>query len=473
MSCIRFFGPALRLVLFGALSLAAVAGSSAGQASAPFLVRAVPVASGRVLQVKLSVTNVSGTRQMFSTMSCSWQQHWTTDNARIHPVGGSCKSNFPMHIPLGPGQVYREQLCPVALDRVPAGRLTLRFGYSTTFLAVPDDVRRKYHFPAPQIFWSNAIRVQVKPSGTVSLIAPLPLAERPDPRWLQKARRPGLTPLRRSVYERLARVRLLQGGFFAHVPRVPDFDGLGLDALPVLTEALADTTPTLAVYTGRSRQGLYPVRVNEVVGGAIVGLAGRNFVIGPSPHERTLDDGGVSDPALVPAFRRMVLDWYAWEGRKPFVDRMIGHLRDGWFRNRLDAVEFLGRGKVRKSVPGIVQYVDRTLAAADRQGDSLLDDEMAEGALALGQIGDRAGLPAVRRVCRHLSADMKRQGVTTSGTLDALFRAYGGRALLGDKAGGLAELQTLYAQCSARMDSSERREYQTRLKAALTGPPRA
>jgi hypothetical protein len=101
-----------------------------------------------------------------------------------------------------------------------------------------------------------------------------------------------------------------------------------------------------------------------------------------------------------------------------------------------------------------------------KQSSTLLNTELAESALALGQIGDKNSLPAVRRACQYLADSFRRHGVMASGCLAHLFHANQGRALLGEKTEALAELENLRKQCSERMEPSQRKEYEERMQAA-------
>ncbi len=134
-------------------------------------------------------------------------------------------------------------------------------------------------------------------------------------------------------------------GFFgcAYIERVPDdprdaLCALGLDAVPALVEALADNreTKTVTVTEIALRVEEKTWKVNELVARILVDVCGRDFATGSEENLRSLAyfDG---DPAFVPAFQRLVLDWYRSNKDATEVERRIALLEDSFIRNRLDA----------------------------------------------------------------------------------------------------------------------------------------
>lgn len=227
----------------------------------------------------------------------------------------------------------------------------------------------------------------------------------------------------------------------------------------MLAEALDDNTPTrdLRIYNKRGRSAAV-VRVNEVVARLIVLIAEHHFVLGEDAQTPQIGDVARS-PELVPQFRKVVLDWYARNRHRTRAQRKIADVSDICFRNRLDAVEWLGKNQVAAGKTAIVRYINRMLDS--KEESTLKWTELAESSLALGQIGDRSALPAVRRACKHLSY----WGTGSSSPSD-LFMAYQGLALLGRKQEALAELNALFAKYSQGMEPSTRREYEEHLQAA-------
>ncbi len=114
-------------------------------------------------------------------------------------------------------------------------------------------------------------------------------------------------------------------------------------------------------------------------------------------------------------------------------------------------------------MPFLVKHVETVLGQRE---SSLTETELAQISLALGQIGDAKGYPAVRKACGHLSEWLPRS--PGSSAVQDLFRAYQGMALLGHKKEALAELKRIYKQYGPKMEPGRRKEYEARLTAAAT-----
>ena len=303
-------------------------------------------------------------------------------------------------------------------------------------------------------------------------------AQTSEARWRQKAEQLGVSPLGKKAYQQVALLAV------AVPPYRSEYGGLnvgelragsekpadalaemGLPVLPILAEALNDTSPTKIVTFGKSlrRNDTGKTwRVNELVSLVLVGITQHNFVVYDGKNPLTLRSDVAQRPELVPTFQKAVLVWYEQNKNRTLTERKIADVSDGWFRNRLDAVEWLGARKERRAISALVRYANTVLAAKEK--NSLQDAELSETTLALGQIGDKASLPTVKKACDYLAYGLKRWGVMTSGTLDDIFQAYQGRALLGDAQNARRDLKTLYTQCAAGMDSSSRAEFQQRLQ---------
>jgi hypothetical protein len=317
----------------------------------------------------------------------------------------------------------------------------------------------------------------------VGFLALLPLsgfsggADEPNAARVQGAQQAELPSVRKRASQQLAKFRVARctmwmnpGGFDiltikagSETPAKTLYN-MGLDVLPALVDALDDNTPTAVVEPSRTMGEARTWRVNELVARLIVRIAQHRFVIGEFPNESLLSWHIGKHPNLVPQFKRLVLAWYEENRDRTLEERKIADVSDPWFRNRLDAVEWLGEHKVFKARLAIVQYIDSIFASKER--NSLRDAEMAESALALGQIGDKRSLPEVQRVCEYLARRLKEHGVTGSMDVSTLFQAYQGRALLGEKFESLQELHALYDQCAKRMEALDRNEYQERMKKA-------
>jgi hypothetical protein len=78
--------------------------------------------------VKLAVTNDSDTYQIFQSISCSWQDFWTTDDKDTIINGqGECAKNSLYTIVLAPHEKHTEASSLLVVRGSP-GKRTVRFG---------------------------------------------------------------------------------------------------------------------------------------------------------------------------------------------------------------------------------------------------------------------------------------------------------------------------------------------------------
>ncbi len=173
-----------------------------------------------------------------------------------------------------------------------------------------------------------------------------------------------------------------------------------------------------------------------------------------------------AQPGTAADFRKAVLGWYAANRDKTPTERKVADVTDVWFRNRFDAVIWLGQAKAKEGRAPIAARIDAYYDDPKRSVDTTSRAEMGHCALALGQIGDKASLPQVRRVCEDLSAWPGTYGAGDSGLIEDLFRAYRGLALLGAKEEALKELERVLAAHGEKFDAGARKEYAEKLKAA-------
>ena len=250
---------------------------------------------------------------------------------------------------------------------------------------------------------------------------------------------------------------------------------MGLDALPVLAQALSDTTETAVIEnpndTGHgSKRKVW--KVNGLAARLIQRIAQHEFVLDNSLRDTAapvvLELNIQQRPDSMTQFQRLVLDWYQTNRNRTLAQRKIADVDDSYFRNRLDAVAWLGQHKTRAAAPTIVSNAERTLQQVEQRHDSSSDNEMAEIALALGQIGDSKNLPVVRKLCDSLVAgtdSLYSQGINEVVT-PRLFMAFHGLALLGDKTPAIEALNGLYARHQDKATERDRRKYQEALQAA-------
>jgi hypothetical protein len=133
-------------------------------------------------------------------------------------------------------------------------------------------------------------------------------------------------------------------------------------------------------------------------------------------------------------------------------------------RNRVDAATWLGKKKSVKAVPILARGVE--LIVYGNWTYSSAESELAAVSLALGQIAEPKGLPAVKKACDHLSSSFPT--LTNAMAIPNLFTAYRGMALLGRKKEALAELKRIYEKQGAKMEPARKAEYEKQLSAAAT-----
>jgi hypothetical protein len=295
-------------------------------------------------------------------------------------------------------------------------------------------------------------------------------------RWDLKARQKGITPIQRQAYEQLAKLHDYRGEqltqwdsvFYLH-PRpnpMTNLRDMDVRAIPILAEALDDSTPTQTV--NRLNANISPWKgevhiwkVNELVALLIRDIASHEFVLGEwgdGIHLRDIN----SHRDRIPEFRKRILEWYARNKDKTLEDRRIADLQSN-LRNRLDATRWLGEKKSVKAIPHLARRIETT--QGERQTSST-DAELAEISLALGRIGNTKSYPAVKKACEQLSVSSPNS--PGSNAIRNLFRAYEGMAMLGHKKEALAELKRIYEKHGVKMEPATKAEYEKQLSAAAT-----
>ena len=314
---------------------------------------------------------------------------------------------------------------------------------------------------AGAVTYSTARAGRDTPGGT-SVAAPAPVnaeeppAKQPD-RWEKRLRDQDLTAKQHAAFEQIAKLRTVKfepgvWGIFPIPSTIKDSKlptdvlyAMGPDALPILAEALDDETPTATVTPAREG-GLRQERVwkvNELVAVLVVRIADRDFVADREqepkfpPELRSLNLLSIRDlnaqPGAAADFRKAVLDWYAADRDRTPAERKIADVTEVWFRNRFDAVIWLGGNRVKGGRAPIAARIDAYYADPKRLVDMPTRAEMGHFALALGQIGDKSSLPQVRRVCEDVSSWPGTYGAGGSAMIEDLFRAYRGSRCSGPR----------------------------------------
>ena len=272
------------------------------------------------------------------------------------------------------------------------------------------------------------------------------VAGEPGERWTLRAQQPGLSPLRKKAYEQLAKVHTCRfesltgrGSIcvlsFNRTSDLPMdvLHSMGLDALPIIAEALADSTPTQTVVRTRSRERTWAV--NELVARLIRRLADREFVIGEWGPGVSVSDIG-QHPELAQKFRSLVVSWHEENKNRSMRQRKIADL-DSNLRNRLDAIRWLGRNSPKSITTILSSQIDNVLDGSEVSSST--QTELADAAEALGKTKDPRAVEPVRLVCDHLSYSVNRGWGIPENTLRKLFVAHHALAALGHKDEALDE----------------------------------
>jgi hypothetical protein len=275
-------------------------------------------------------------------------------------------------------------------------------------------------------------------------------------RWDITARRPGTTAIQRQAYEQLAKLCDYRGWQptesdsvvyeFPKANPMTILRSMDVDAIPILTEALDDGTPSKTVNDLDRRRWVPPDRprklhvwkVNELVALIICHITDTDFFVG-AVSLREIE----SDRTLIPEFQKEILKWYERNKHKTQEERKIETLRAD-YHHRIRAESWLGVHKSVKAVPSLVDRAETILAGHDRS-----EHELAAISSALGQIGDPKGLPVVTKACDYLASQSPKWNDV--GTYHDLFSAFRGLARLGQKKEALAHLNRIFEKHASEM----------------------
>jgi hypothetical protein len=200
--------------------------------------------------------------------------------------------------------------------------------------------------------------------------------------------------------------------------------------------------------------------VNELVARLIVELASHDFVF---DDEGDYNPPGIRDlnanPRPAADFKKAVLDWYAANRDRTPAERKIADVNDRWFRNRFDAIEWLGEHKSDAGRRVIEKRADALFVEIRTLENTLLWSELSTCGEALGKIGDKKSLPQVRAVCGFLASDDRGWATGGSGPDPyTLLQAFHGLALLGEKDEALRGLKAVFDKRGDRMPAEDVRQ---------------
>jgi len=113
---------------------------------------------GEPFYVDLRVVNISKTPQSFRAMSCSWPQHWKSNNSRIVSTDlWPCMENFGKTIELQPGQAYEKRISMVVSDVNSPKTVAFKMGFTS--------------LGSHATLWSNEVTLEVKEKTLAVMIS--------------------------------------------------------------------------------------------------------------------------------------------------------------------------------------------------------------------------------------------------------------------------------------------------------------
>ena len=367
-------------------------------------------------------------------------------------------------------------------------------------------MRHKYPMKRvnPLVFW------RIWACGFITMacaVLAAPPAHAQVAKWQKKAHTPGLSAFAKEAYHQIAllagtnhyETTQYAGSGIAQTPGDPPcgflvnwlengsekpaitLKKMGLPVVPYLAEALADTTPTAIQTCYWHGQPFRTWKVNELAARVLVDITVYEFAVkamGKEDNEEDVDirlntyllpDAIGAHPELIPAYQKMVREWFAANQNRTDTERHIADINDPYNGNRRSALLWLGSRTVREAEPILSRRLRKLLADYDSDDDNEANTmplgEYADMAYALGQIGDKSDLPLVQRVCRFLLLRTKNDKFRVY-SRGMIFTAFHARALLGDKDRAVQDLFALFVPVLRREKSDDEKELRESLQAA-------
>jgi hypothetical protein len=262
--------------------------------------------------------------------------------------------------------------------------------------------------------------------------------------------------------EQIKKISGTSDGLFEKLPATNDKEspvseliGLGMDAVPHLAPYLSDDSLMQAFVRGRrDRNFKKQIAVNEYVIYAIRKITDYEFYL-PSKQ---------NDSSELEKLERQVVSWWQENHTKTLLERKIEEVNDPVHTNRFNAYKWLGREKAKEARIVLEQRIETLLTG---EVNSLKQEEMAECAKSLAEIGDADSISAVEKVCKHFYYWMYRsyrpseegRSATDSGQITRLFKAYRAFANLGQKDEALSSLKEIENKYLQEMELSTQKEF--------------
>jgi len=262
--------------------------------------------------------------------------------------------------------------------------------------------------------------------------------------------------------EQIKEISGTSDGLFEKLPATNDKEspvseliGLGMDAVPHLAPYLSDDSLTQAFVRGRrDRNFKKQIAVNEYVIHAIRKITDYEFYL-PSKQ---------NDSSELEKLEQQVVSWWQENHTKTLLERKIDEVNDPVHTNRFNAYKWLGREKAKEARIVLEQRIETLLTG---EVNSLKQEEMAECAKSLAEIGDADSILAVEKVCKHFYYWMYRsyrpseegRSGTDSGQIARLFKAYRAFANLGQKDEALSSLKEIENKYLQEMELSTQKEF--------------
>jgi hypothetical protein len=268
-----------------------------------------------------------------------------------------------------------------------------------------------------------------------------------------------------EVAEHIEQIKMISGtpdGIFEQLPTTSDKNSsvsklidLGMEAVPFLTPYLTDDSLTQAFVRGRrDRNFKRQIAVNEYVIYVIRKITDYEFYL---PLKQ-------NDSSELKKLEQQVFSWWRANHTKTLLERKIDEVNDSVHTNRFNAYKWLGREKAKEARIVLEQRIETLLKG---EVNSLKQEEMAECAKSLAEIGDADSIQAVEKVCKHLSywiymsyrPSEEGRSATGSNQITILFKAYHALANLGHKDDALLILKEIENKYLQEMELSTQKEF--------------
>lgn len=246
-----------------------------------------------------------------------------------------------------------------------------------------------------------------------------------------------------------------------NVAKCGEPDGIGgiYQLIPYLTNTVATkSTVSSGPYNFLSGERR-PVQLNEYIANIIVRVAGHEFYLASGDEiVLRLGDSPLKDPVIIGWFQNQIKHWCSININSSLERRKIADVNDWFHYNRFNAYRWLGTSKSTKGRLPLERRVEYLIDADSL--DTMKRSELAACAEALGEIGDRRSVAAVRDACHYIRDYPEYSSFSNYD----LFQAYHALATLGEKPAALTELKRYSDEHLRGAEPRTQQEFSDKLK---------